>query len=182
MPPESAQPKAGFRERFVHELEQYFLVTLFLFFFFGSFTLYRQLVLAEYAIGYLDYGWALIKALVLGKVILIGELLHVGERFSDRPLLITTLWKTLSFGLLIVAFGLLEHVVGAWLHHRPLAEEFQLTGHQGYELLARTNLQVVALIPLFAFRELGRVLGEGKLLALFLHGPAALAGSSATGP
>jgi len=32
----------------------------------------------------------------------------------------------------------------------------------------------VALIPLFAFRELGRVIGEDRLEALFLRGPAAL--------
>jgi hypothetical protein len=171
MSPDATQHEAGLRERFVHEMEQYLLVTIFLFFFFGSFTTYRRLVLAEYEIGYLDYGWALIKALVLGKVILIGELLHVGERFRDRPLLLSTFWKTVSFGLLILAFGVLERVLGALIHHRPIAEEFQLTGHQGYELLARTNLQIVALIPLFAFRELGRVLGEGKLLALFLRGP-----------
>jgi len=178
MSPDAAQHKAGLRERFVHELEQYLLVTIFLFFFFGSFTTYRRLVLAEYEIGYLDYGWALVKALVLGKVILIGELLHVGERFRDRPLLISTFWKTVTFGLLILAFGVLERVVGALIHHRPIAEEFQLTGRQGLELLARTNLEIVALIPLFAFRELGRVLGEGKLLALFLQGPGAAAAAS----
>ena len=177
MSSDSVQQKLGFRERFVHELEQYLLVTAFLFFFFGSFTVYRRLVLAEYQIGYLDYGWALIKALVLGKVILIGELLHVGERFHERPLLVSTLWKTLAFGLLILAFAVLERVVGAAIHHRPIAEEFQLAGHW-YELLARTNLQVVALIPLFAFRELGRVLGEGKLKELFLAGPPASAGAS----
>src|SRR5215471_4550271 len=179
MSSQNAQQRAGFRERFVHELEQYLLVTIFLFFFFGSFTTYRRLVLAEYEIGYLDYGWALLKALVLGKVILIGELLHVGERFHERPLLVSTLWKTLMFGLLILAFAVLERVVGAAIHHRPIAEEFQLTGRQGYELLARTNLEVVALIPLFAFRELSRVLGEGKLQALFFKGPRAAA---QTGP
>jgi hypothetical protein len=31
-------------------------------------------------------------------VILIGEILHLGERFHDRPLLVSTLWKTLMFG------------------------------------------------------------------------------------
>ena len=74
------------------------LVATFLFFFFGSFTTYRRLVLAEYQIGYFEYGWALLKALVLAKVILIGEILHLGERFHDRPLLVSTLWKTLMFG------------------------------------------------------------------------------------
>ena len=54
------------------------------------------------------------------------------------------------------------------LRFHAVHSRYQLTRAQGYELLARTNLEVVALIPLFAFRELGRVLGEGKLQALFL--------------
>ena len=173
MATESAEPKPGIRARFIHEMKQYLVVVIFLFFFFGAFTAYRRLLLASYEIDYVDFGWALIKALVLGKVILIGELLHVGKRFEERPLIVSTLWKTLAFGLLIVAFGILERVVGAWIHHRPLSEEFSFTGPDGYELLARIPLQIVALVPLFAFRELGRVLGEDRLEALFLKGPAA---------
>ena len=176
MAAETVQPKAGIRERFIHEMKRYLAVVIFLFFFFGAFTAYRRLLLASYEIDYVDYGWALIKAIVLGKVILIGELLHVGERFEGRPLIVSTLWKTLVFGLLIVAFAVLERLVGAWIHHRPLSEEFSFTGPEGYELLARIPLQIVALVPLFAFRELGRVLGEERLEALFLRGPAARPG------
>jgi hypothetical protein len=65
---------------------------------------------------------------------------------------------------------LLEHVVTALLHHRSVASEFQLTGGQGYEMLARVQLMLVAFVPFFAFREISAVLGEGKLLELFLHG------------
>jgi hypothetical protein len=167
----AADTKAGLRERFIHEMKRYLAVVLFLFFFFAGFTTYRRLILASYEIDYVEYGWALIKALVLGKVILIGQLLHLGERFHDRPLILSTLWKTLIFGLLIAAFAVLERVVGSFIHHRPLADEFSFSGPDGYELLARIPLQVVALIPLFAFMELGRVIGEGRLEALFLHGP-----------
>lgn len=31
-------------------------------------------------------GFALINALILGKIILIAEVFHFGERFKDRPL------------------------------------------------------------------------------------------------
>src|SRR5215475_12043465 len=168
MASETAQPKAGIRERFIHEMKSYLVMVIFLFFFFGAFTAYRRLLLASYEIDYVDYGWALIKALVLGKVILIGELLQ------QRPLIVSTFWKTLMFGLLIVAFAVLERLVGAWIHHRPLSEEFSFAGPDGYEVLARIPLQIVALVPLFAFRELGRVLGEERLETLFLRGPAAL--------
>ena len=173
MSTETVQPKAGIRERFIHEMKRYLVVVIFLFFFFGAFTAYRRLILASYEIDYVDYGWALIKALVLGKVILIGELLHVGDRFNERPLIVSTFWRTAMFGLLIVAFAILERLVGALIHPRPLAEEFSFTGPDGYEVLARIPLQIVALVPLFAFRELGRVLGEDRLTALFLRGPGA---------
>jgi len=171
MSPETAEAKPGLRERFMREMRRYLVMAAFLSVFFGAFTTYRRLVLAEYQIGYFEYGWAIFKALILAKVILIGELLHVGERFEDRPLAISTFWKTLSFGLLIVAFAVVERVVAALIHHRPLGEEFQLAGPQGYEMLARIPLEVIALVPLFAFRELARVLGEERLEQLFLHGP-----------
>jgi len=57
MSSQSPSKKPELRQRLVHELEKYLLVAAFLFFFFGSFTTYRRLVLAEYQIGYFEYGW-----------------------------------------------------------------------------------------------------------------------------
>ena len=175
MAPQSAQTRGGFRERLAHEMKQYLIIAAYLAVFFGSFTSYRRLILAQFDISYAELGWAIIKALVLGKVILIGELLHVGERYQHRPLIVSVLWKTLAFAVLIAAFGVLERLVGAVIHHRPVWEEFQvLAGSEKYEFFARVELQTLALIPLFAFRELARVLGEGKLEELFFRGTAAL--------
>ena len=151
-------------------MEQYLLVTVFLLFFFGLLVTYRRFVLAEYKIDYVGYGWAIIKALVLAKVVLVGELLHLGERFGDRPLIVSIFWKTLVFGLFIAAFAVAERLVEGLMHHRPVDEEFQLSGPKGYELLARTLLEAVALVPLFAFRELSRVLGEERLHDLLFRG------------
>ena len=162
--------RSELRHRAAHELEQYLLTTAFLAAFFISFTTYRRLVLAEYNIGYFEYGFAVVKALVLAKVILIGEAMHVGERLRGRPLLVTTLWKTLTFSLFVAAFVVIEHFIAAAIHHRPVSAEFQFSGAQGYELLARIQLEAVAFVPFFAFRELGRVLGERELNQLFLHG------------
>ena len=173
MSPRTAEQKAALRRRVAHEFERYLAVTVFLLFFFGSIITYRRLILAAHDISFSDYSWALLKALVLGKVILIGEFLGLGERFRDRPLLVSILWKTLAFALFSVACAVLERVVTALIHHRPLASEFEFSGPQGYELLARIQLQVVGLVPLVAFLELARVLGEGKLRALLLRGPAA---------
>ena len=149
--------------RVKHELEQFLVLALFLFFFFGSVTSYRHLVLAEYQISDFDYGWAAVKALVLAKVILIGEILHLGKRFEGRRVVVAIIGKTLVFGVFIAAFAVCEHLVSALVHHRAVHDEFRLTSRQGYELLARVQLEVVALLPLFAFKELGRVLGVGDV-------------------
>jgi hypothetical protein len=166
MTSESQARGRNVRQRVKHELEQYLIVALFLFFFFGSVTTYRRLILAEYHIGYFEYGWALLKAVILAKVILVGELLHLGRRFERGAMVWSILWKTLVFGLFIVAFAVAEHAIAALIHHRPVRDEFQLTGPQGYELLARIQLEIVGLLPLFAFKEMARVLGEGKVSAL----------------
>jgi hypothetical protein len=162
--------KGSVKQRLAHEMKEYLAIAAYLAAFFVSLTTYRKLVLAEYHVGYFAYGWALMEAMILAKVILIGQALHLGDRFRDRPLIVSTLWKSIVFGLLVAVFVVLEHVVTALLHHRPVKSEFQLTGGQGYEMLARVQLMLVAFVPFFAFREISAVLGEGKLLELFFHG------------
>src|ERR1700692_1746850 len=89
--------KAGLKEKFVRELINYWVTFLYLAFFFGAFAWYRRLVLAEYGISYLHYGTALVEALVLAKVILIGDALHLGRKLEEKPLIIPTIYKTVVF-------------------------------------------------------------------------------------
>jgi hypothetical protein len=68
----------------------------------------------------------------------------------------------------------LEHTIGGLLRGHGLGggvEELRSTGK--YELLARCLITFVAFIPFFAFKELGRVLGEDKIRTLFFRGRAA---------
>jgi hypothetical protein len=46
-----------------------------------------------------------------------------------------------------------------------------------YELLARTVMLIVAFVPFFAFWEIGRVLGPGRLSALFFSSQGAASSS-----
>jgi hypothetical protein len=167
---EPTDRKSRVRKAIVHETQQLVEITLFLAAFFVALTTYRRLLLAEYNIGYFEYGYAIVEALVLAKVILIGEALGLGERYAERPLMVPVLWKTLVFGILIAIFSLLEHFVGARVHGEPLASALpSLKGPRGYELLARVMVTLIALVPLLAFRETERVLGEGKLFDLFFR-------------
>ena len=124
----------------------------------------------EMGVSYFHYGFALIKALVLAKVILLGQYVRFAKVFDDRPLIISTLYKVILFSLFALAFEVLEHVIGGFLHGKDLRGVFQEMMSEGWaELLARTLVMLVAFVPLFAFTETARVLGEGKLRELFLQ-------------
>jgi hypothetical protein len=162
------ETKAQIKERSLRELKRLFVLFVYLSMFLGSFTVYRRLVLEEYRINYLHYGYALFEALILAKVIMIGELLKVGERFRDKPLIVPTLYNAVAFSLLVFAFSALEELVVGAAHHQSLAEVVRHISSAGIsEKLARALVMLVAFIPLFAYRELGRVLGEGKLFEMF---------------
>src|SRR5678815_5148825 len=85
--------RVDLRTRVRHEFEEYLLVSAYMISFIGAFTLYRHLILAEYGI-YFSYGSAIIEGLILGKIVLIGEALHVGERETNAPLIWPTLRKS----------------------------------------------------------------------------------------
>ena len=161
------------KARLGHELKEYWLITTYLLVWFGSFTTYRKLVLAEFNVGAIDYGMIVVKSMVLGKVVLIGRAIHLGKRFEDRALVVPILAKTVMFTLFAAAFSITEELVKAMIHHHPIAEVFDLSGARGYEMLSRLELLLVVFIPFFAISELGRVIGGNQLYDLFFHGRAA---------
>src|SRR5208337_4741223 len=167
---DASTKSAGWKYKIVHEMAEYYIISLYLAVFFGSYTFYRRLILAEYQISYLHYGVSVVKALVLAKVIMVGRALHLARRFEDHPLILPTLYKAVVFTVFVGIFDVAESTLGGLLHGKGIVggfDEFMSAGW--YELLARCMVTFVAFIPFFAFGELERVLGEGKLGKLFFR-------------
>jgi hypothetical protein len=161
---------SGRKEKILHETKELLAIFLYLALFFCAFTMYRQLVMQEIGISYFHYGFALVKALALAKVILLGQRVRFARVFDDRPLVVPTLYKVVLFGLFAMAFEVVEHVIGGLLHGKNLPGALQeITSAGRDELLARTLMMLVAFVPFFAFNEMARVLGEGRLTELFLY-------------
>jgi hypothetical protein len=164
------EKKAGLKEKLIHEVKELLGIFLYLAVFFCAFTTYRLLVMKEMGLSYFHYGFALIKALVLAKVILLGQSVRFAKAFDDRPLIILTLYKVILFSLFTLAFEVLERVIGGFFHGKNILGALQEIMSVGWdELLARTLVLWVAFVPLFAFSEAARVLGEGKMRELLLH-------------
>jgi hypothetical protein len=164
----SSDSASAAKVRVFAELKAFAIIALYLWVILGAFTVYRRLILAESGITYLHYGVALIEALIIAKVILIGSLFGFSRRFEDKPLIVPVLYKSMLFGILVVLFGVVEHLVDGWMHKQGLLgglREMRATG--AYELAARTLILVTALVPFVAFGEVSRVLGGNRLASLF---------------
>lgn len=159
---------ARWKEKIRREVKAYLINFVYMAIFFGLFTWYRRLILAEYRIAYLNYGFSILKALVLAKAAMLGGSLNLGRRFEDRPLLASVFYKALVFSVWVAVFDVAEHtMIGLVRDRGPLGGIEEIAGNGGYELLARSLIVFCAFIPFFAFKELGRTLGEAKIHELF---------------
>jgi hypothetical protein len=177
-----SEKKTGLKARLVKETKTMLFVWVFLALLFASFTTYRRLLLAEYQLSFFRHGYSVVEAFVLAKVIVFGRFLGIGERFRGRPLIIPALYNTLWFGVLLLAFSILEHLIVGLLHGEGPTKVLEDVMNKGiWEILARVMVLFIALVPLFAVWETDRVLGEGKLFDLFFKQRGSLTPSLSAG-
>jgi hypothetical protein len=168
--PGAAEPggKKSLKERAVGELEKYALISVYLAVLFFLFNLHRQL-LQGHGISLWSQGFAIINALVFGKVMLIGEALELGKRQESRPLVWVVIWKALFFAILLAAFHLLEEAIRAWFESQPLSAAVTNSGGSWVAVAAYTAIIFVMLIPFYAFHEAARLFGSNALWDLFFR-------------
>jgi hypothetical protein len=160
----------GLKRKMRQEMVEYVMNVIYLTFVFGAFTLYRRLLLAAHDITYTNYGVALIEAMILGKVIMIGSVLRLGRGLENKPLIFATVYKTAVFCALVALFKVIEHGIKGLIKGEGFMEgAAEMTNKGLYELLANTLVVFVSLLPFFAVKELGRVLGRQTIRDLFFR-------------
>jgi hypothetical protein len=152
------------KQKAKHELRELLLIFFYLAFFFCALVTYSMLLLNEYHVKYLNYAFALINALVITKVVMIGEYAHVGKRGETKPLVLSAIWKAFIFTLLVFAFHVVEEVIKRLIHGDAMAEASRNIRFD--ELSGRCIVVFCVFIPFFAFREFRRVMGEEEFKAL----------------
>jgi hypothetical protein len=159
--------RAGLKQKAIHELEEFAEIFLYLAFFFCALTTYSMLLLNEFNVSYFKYGFALINALVIAKVILIGEYVHLGKKHEAKPLLQSAVYKALLFTLLVFGFHVVEELIRLLLHRENMGRALHEIRID--DLLGRSLVVFCTFITLFAFRELQRVLGKDNFRAMFFR-------------
>ncbi|MCX5715357.1 MAG: hypothetical protein NTV07_00495 [Candidatus Omnitrophica bacterium] len=158
------------KQKIFHEVRGYWINVLYLIILFSVFTTYKRLLLAQYDISYGEYGISTIAALILAKVILVLEALHLGRGFENKPLIIPTFYKSFLFTVCVVIFKIIESTVrGLLLKKGLIGISDELMKLFSYEWLAMITVVFFVFIPFFAIRELDRVLGKGRIFELFFR-------------
>ena len=160
--------KATLRQRAEHELKELAIISAYLYVTLGAVILMKTAVLHDQGIGFTPWGIAIVKAVVLGKFVLLGNLAHVGGRDISGPLVWPTLRRTFAVLALLVILTIIEEVVVGLFHHQSIAASLgELFGARLLETLSGYLIMLLVLIPFFAFRVLSEALGEGRLERMF---------------
>jgi len=159
--------QTSLKQKAVHEAKEITYVFLYLAAFFCALATYSMLLLEKFEISYFTYGAALLNALIITKIISIGEAVHFGRKHEAKPLFYSCAYKAFVYGVLVFAFHIVEEVIKRLIHGKAIVGAFREVRID--DLLARSVIIFLTFIPFFAFRELGRVMGPDKLRDMFFR-------------
>lgn len=156
------------RERAKSELKHFFFVTAYLFLVFSALTFFKSAILEGEGVRWVPWGFAIIKAAVSAKFVLIGQALHIGESYRTTPLIWQTLYKSIVFLALVAVLTVIEEAVVGYIHGQRLWQSVaEIGGGTPEQLIATLVIMFVVFLPLFAFSALSDVMGENALFRTF---------------
>lgn len=156
--------KASIRQRLLEELLSYASISLYLWVCFLVIMLHESATVQTNPVALLPLGTAAVKALILGKFIMIGKALKAGVRVGPGVLIAKIVWRSVAMLLVLLALSAIEEVSVGLIHGRTAAEVIaKYTGSSLLRSVTSSLIMLLILIPLIAFQEIDEALGEGKL-------------------
>lgn len=163
----AVEGKPSLAKRLREELVKYGLVSGYLFICFSILLLYEASVTGGGHSG-LPFSIAIVKALVLGKFLLIGDAMKAGSRVNEHHLLARVAWKSLAFLVVLLVFKALEELILGFFHDKSVAQvAAEILDRTWLENLAPVLIMLLILIPLITVSEIYRQLGPEQFRALW---------------
>ncbi|WEX78879.1 hypothetical protein PYH37_003816 [Sinorhizobium numidicum] len=165
-----AHSTATIAQRAKRELKEYALLSAYLYVCFGALVLYKMAILGSQGVHFSAFGVPVIKALILGKFILLGHAVKLGERYGRLRLVSVIAYKAVLYLLLLIVLSIIEEAIIGLSNGRTIAVTLaEIGGGKLPEMLATSVIMLLILIPYLASREFAVALGEGRLWDLLFE-------------
>jgi hypothetical protein len=148
-------------QRARHELIAYLAISAYLFVWFAALMFYKATILRSVGVEFAPFGLAIVKALILGKFILVLEALKIGDRQQGGALIVLILKKALLFTLLLFVLTVIEEVVVGYFHGREARQALsEMGGGTLPQAFATGVLMFLVLVPYLGFRRIAQAHGD----------------------
>jgi hypothetical protein len=127
-------------------------------------------ILHAHGIAYAPWLFAMVKALICAKFLMMGRVLGFEEIFKSYPLMVPTLFRSFAFLALLIALTVVEEAVVGFFRGETFSESMLNVGGGTLEQQIATSIVLLLIfMPYFAFRALGEVVGVQGLVRLFFQ-------------
>jgi hypothetical protein len=157
------------QQRALSELRKFGILAVYLWVCFAAIVFMRDAIMKFEGVSYLPWGFAAIKAVIIAKFVMLGEMLQSKEKRTREGLLISILRKTSILLVLLVILTFLEEVAVSLIHGQHLSDAIaRAAARDALQLTAKVVLMLLILLPYVGLRSLGEVLGEDTLMRLLV--------------
>lgn len=152
-----------------HELMKMVPPTVFFFILLHAVVIIRALMVKGTGISLPTSVSVIVSSLILGKAVLIANMLPFINRYPDRPLIWNAGWKTLIYTIVAGILHYLERLFEFWKEtHNVAAAQHELLTHSNWPQFWAIQILLFLMIGNYcAFAELGRVIGRDVLKSYF---------------
>jgi hypothetical protein len=132
-------------------------------------ALVRALMMRAEGISPLSSVSIAIAALVMGKVVLLADMLPMINRYPDKPLIYNVAWKTLIYLVVSLLIHYVEHLIEFWRQTGSfVAGNEKLLAEMVWPHFWAIQIMLFVLILLYCTtHELVRVMGKERVLRIF---------------
>jgi hypothetical protein len=168
--PTGATSGQSLKSKLHEEIVKYLVLSAYLWVCFGVLQWYKAALLEDAGVHYLPLGVAAVKALIIGKFLLIGDAIQARLQGPSGGLLRRTVRRLAWLLVVLALLTLAEELIVGWFHGQSIVEiASELRARSLIEQVVEVALMGLILLPLVAGAELNRALGPGVLKGLLLQ-------------
>ncbi|WP_442113779.1 hypothetical protein [Pseudomonas sp. NUPR-001] len=162
----------------IHKLKHEFMKvlppTIFFFIILHIVALIRGLMIKGSGVDLPVSASVLIASMILGKSVLVADMLPFINRFPDKPLIWNVTWKTLMYAVVALVVHYLERLYEYWKEAPSLVDANSLLwSSMNWPRFWAIQILLITLIFMYCvIAELARVIGRDRLKVMFV-GPLA---------